>query len=472
MFKFSTRLILALFIVLFFTLLYTHNLIPATSFEGDLARDAYDMLKIAKGDFTLLGPKLSFGGIYSSPFYYYLFAPILFLFRFNFESVIYSNAIFFAITLGVFFYNLYPKLKTFKTLLLTLCLGLTPLGIFLARHPGNAFTIMIFLQLLLLFFFVKPKFSLASLVITGFLSGVVVSLHPVTLLIVAPLFWLVYQRAQKKHQLLFYFLAALIPFIPLILFELKHNFIMFTNTFIHQSYKTFVNNENLGGPLQVSANPFKNLFILNQKLQLYLLLGPVFLLILGWVFGFQKPTAKKLLTITTLSFLLIVLTLRFQFAIHYLFPFAFLILFVSLFVIVQTKYYYLLVIYLFILIWQFPKDYYQATNRQLNRFEQVVNKLIDSNFLQNTANLNVLQVRKNEATTPYGFEYRYFLLKNNISTLNEFQYPQSQNLLVLSETNIKPKQISNWEMNQFGKTNWKNVRKTRIENIQVYFISK
>jgi hypothetical protein len=420
----------------------------------------------------LLGPKLSFGGIYSSPIYYYLFTPILFLFRFDFSSVIYANALLFALGLSLCFYWFSQKFGFFKASFFCFTLGLTPLYLFLARHPGNAFTIMFFLQLLLLLLVLKPKLNLTTLMASGFLSGVIVSLHPVTLLIVLALLPVIYTHTSKKLNLLFFVMAGLIPFFPLIVFELKHNFIMLTNTFVHQSYKMFVNNENLGGPSQVSANPFINLFILSEKIGNYLAVNPLWLLTISAFLALKQKSSRFLVLVSLISLVLISVFLRHQFARHYLYPFAFLILFSFLYTLIRSKYYYLLLVYLAILIINFPKHYYQPTNRQLGRFENVVNQLIQSKFITSTEGLNVIQVRKNVATTPYGFEYRYYLLKQEIATLSEFQYPESRNLLVFSETNTKPKEINNWEIREFGKTNWQRIKKTKVDNLQIYLVSK
>src|SRR3989344_2391006 len=50
----------------------SYKLTSSFNFHPDFARDIYDMLAIIQGNPTLIGPKLSLGGIYSGPYYYYL----------------------------------------------------------------------------------------------------------------------------------------------------------------------------------------------------------------------------------------------------------------------------------------------------------------------------------------------------------------------------------------------------------------
>jgi len=43
----------------------SYKLFYSFNFHPDFARDIYDILTIIQGKLTLIGPKLSFGGIYS-----------------------------------------------------------------------------------------------------------------------------------------------------------------------------------------------------------------------------------------------------------------------------------------------------------------------------------------------------------------------------------------------------------------------
>ena len=62
---------LIIFFISFFILFF--RLSSSVAFVGDFGRDLYEIAKIASGNLTLLWPKGSFGGLYTTPYYYYLF---------------------------------------------------------------------------------------------------------------------------------------------------------------------------------------------------------------------------------------------------------------------------------------------------------------------------------------------------------------------------------------------------------------
>jgi len=83
-----------LFLILF--ALFSFKLVGSYNFDSDFGRDLMWMYDIAYGRFTLLGPKLSFGGYYLGPYYYYIFVPFLALTKFLPPGVLLANAAFFA----------------------------------------------------------------------------------------------------------------------------------------------------------------------------------------------------------------------------------------------------------------------------------------------------------------------------------------------------------------------------------------
>src|SRR3990167_6447402 len=164
-------------IILFSFFLYSYRLTSAYYFDSDMARDLNEILDLTQGKFKLLGPSSSFGGLYTGPYYYYLFTPILLLTRFNLDSILLLNAFFFSLALGYFFYQVYAKHDLFKAALSTTCLVLFPLLIFAARNPGNAFTYLPFLLFFLtclVFADYEKKSVLFSL---GILAGVILNFH-------------------------------------------------------------------------------------------------------------------------------------------------------------------------------------------------------------------------------------------------------------------------------------------------------
>src|SRR5205823_5975553 len=135
-------------IVLIFFSIYSYRITDSFILTTDFGRDLEAMIKIAQGHLTLLGPKLSLGGTYAGPYYYYFFTPALMLSGLNVFSIVYLNSFLFALSLGVIFFILRSFSDLKRSLLLTASLGLLPMFIFGSHYPGNGLS---YLPLLLVF---------------------------------------------------------------------------------------------------------------------------------------------------------------------------------------------------------------------------------------------------------------------------------------------------------------------------------
>ena len=93
-------LLIVLFIISF--ILFSFKLSASASFEGDLGRDMFEIARISYGKMTLLGPKGSFGGIYTTPYCYYLFIPAFLLAGRDISGVLFFNALMFSSALVYF----------------------------------------------------------------------------------------------------------------------------------------------------------------------------------------------------------------------------------------------------------------------------------------------------------------------------------------------------------------------------------
>lgn len=465
-------------IFIFFLLfsIYSYKLVSSFNFHPDFARDIYDMLTIIQGKLTLIGPKLSFGGIYSGPYYYYLFIPIFYLTKLNIYSLLFFNVALFIFALIFFHINTAKENGVIPAALGTLVIGLLPTYLIAARGPWNGSTytpfLLIFLTCLYFHDFKGEKFGLFLL---GFLAGVIASIHFVTLPVVTFSIIYLFYFIKKKINIVYFLIGIFIAFLPQMFFEVKHNFIMLKNTFFVNSYKTFVDNKNI---LAVSGkkNVLENILFMSGQLSKQI--GFNILLLIGLFMVFlKKIKEKKDKFFIISSFILILLLsaiLRYQFSPHYLFPIAIFIIFIAVATLLNTKYTWLLIIILLFEVYSFPKGIYSDSVRKAEKYEKTVRRVIDHKLIQKDENFNLIQISKDYTIyVPIGHEYRFFFRKNSFYPKSEFEYQSSSTLLIFSE--IKDFDITtfdSWEVNQFGKQYLKKSQKYKIDDVILYKMIK
>ncbi len=123
-------------------LLFTFHISSAFSFDFDFGRDLLAMNNILHGKLTLLGPKLSFGGYYVAPYYFYFFSPFLLLSHFLPTGVLLANAIVFALSLTIAFSLIERHTNSLFALLVTLWVAVTPYILFSVQHILPRLTII------------------------------------------------------------------------------------------------------------------------------------------------------------------------------------------------------------------------------------------------------------------------------------------------------------------------------------------
>ena len=217
--KFSA--VLFLVILALFTFLRFYQLPQRTIFNWDQERDAFEAQKILSGDPSLIGPRvLGPQGFFLGPYFYYLLAPFYFLTGGHPQAIVY-----FLIVLNLVFFLaaslIVKKIWGEKTALIFLFLWtINPATIeTVAWNPA-----LIPLMLVLIWFtlFQKSYFWLGlslSLAINFHFQAIF--LAPFILLF---LFW---QRELSGKNLGKAALGFFLPFIPLLLFDLRHNFLNF-----------------------------------------------------------------------------------------------------------------------------------------------------------------------------------------------------------------------------------------------------
>ncbi len=454
----------------------SHKLFYSFNFHPDFARDIYDILVILQGKLTLIGPKLSFGGIYSGPFYYYLLAPVFFLTGLNINSLLVFNLTLFVFGIIFFYFLISKKASSIFALTVSLLLAYLPVYVTGARGPWNGSTYLPFLlAYLAMIFFLKSDDKKVLLVITGFLGGMIINIHLVSApVVLIGLIYLLF-TLKRKSQTIIFFGGMFLAFLPLLLFEMKHDFVMTKNTFLVGSYKTFVENNNIPNAVSGKKNFFENLSFIPGILSGQLGIN----ILLYWgvsVFLFFKTKFRERFLITS-SFILVFLfsaILKYQFGSHYLYPVSLFLVFSLGMVLMNSKYRWLLFVFLVLEIIMFPANIYNKSGRVAETYEKRVNEVIERNLVKKEESFNIIQVSKDYTTyIPVGHEYRFFFRKNNYIPRTEFEYNQSDTLLIFSELeDFEISKLNNWEIKEFGKENLLNHKKYNVNGSTLYVLKK
>lgn len=443
--------------------LFSFKIQSSSSFEGDLGRDLFEIGKISYGNFTLLGPKGSFGGIYTAPYHYYLFLIPFVIGGRQLGGILLFNAILFSLSLVFFSFHMSKKFGRLAGFLSGLVIALSPFFIFSARNPGNGFTPTAFFLffLTIAYFYDLNKFNQLKILLLGLLLGIIISTLFVYVIILVPILLFLYFLLKNKKMFFLLLIGIFLAFSPLILFEFKNHFIMLKNTFIDKSYLSFVNNTNLPNGVKLNKNIFINTFDLIKKMQPYLGINiylAIFFL-LGSLVWVKKYKERLLILITGISFVILILVLLFQYSTHYLLPFLTIFSFCLLTVIVNNKYkLFILITLIILLVFSFPGNYYANAQRNYSLIKNRVEKTLAKQLISKTDKFNIILKRVDDAPTPAGNEYRFFFLTNGYEPQSDFRYKDSQKLFIFSEESaVDFKNFNTWEMSEFD---YSKVKKT------------
>ncbi|PJA55184.1 hypothetical protein CO165_04915, partial [Candidatus Roizmanbacteria bacterium CG_4_9_14_3_um_filter_33_18] len=293
-------------LVLFSFFLFSFKIQSSSSFEGDLGRDLFEIGKISYGNFTLLGPKGSFGGIYTAPYHYYLFLIPFVIGGRQLSGILLFNSILFSLSLVFFSFHVSKKFGKLTGFLSGLIIMLLPFFVFSARNPGNGFTPTAFFLffMTIAYFYDVNKFGLVKMLLFGFLFGLILSMLFAYVIVLIPVLIFVFLLLKRKERFLIFLAGLIFAFAPLVLFELKNNFVMLKNTFIDKSYLSFVENTNLPNGVKLNKNIFTNSLDLINKMRSYFGIN-IYLVILFLVSSFawlKKYKERSLVFVTGISF--------------------------------------------------------------------------------------------------------------------------------------------------------------------------
>lgn len=205
-------------------------------FTYDQARDDLIVKRIlVDHKWTLLGPQSSMRGVYLPPYYYYTLVPILWLSRLNPIGVDIYTALIGVLTVILVWYFCKEVFGQIPALMTSALYATSPLIVELSHRAWNPNTQPFFILLSLFFWYrlwttKKEKYLLFSSLAFGY----AVNLHYGALCLLPiwlfAFFWFLINSKRKRLVLI----SALILFLfgaPLILFDLRHQFMLSKNIY-------------------------------------------------------------------------------------------------------------------------------------------------------------------------------------------------------------------------------------------------
>jgi len=434
-------------------IIITFRLNDSLIFHSDFARDLFEILKISQGNQTLLGPKLSFGGLYTASYYYYLFVPVFLLSGFKIMSIFYFNALLFVLAILYFFVKAIKKYSLWKVTMASILFAIIPIFLFSSRNPSISNTHLALLLMFLTFVYFNQIEQPIIILILGFLFGVIINFGFLNLLLLLPVYLLIIYKLKKKINSLYFLFGIIVSFFPLILFEIKNNFVMLKNTFFNQSYLSWIGNKNIIHGATGKKNVIENFLFMSNKISSHILINPIVsLIILGLVNFLEKKSDKKIFYILNgfLALLILSTLIRFQLAPHYLYPTAFFVFFIIVIMLLESRYKILICLMFFLEILFFPKHIYNKSTIRPEPFDKAVKYSIENQLVKKNSRFNIVMIADPNAII--GFEYRYFFQKYGFASLSEFKYSKSDSLLIFTQkNNFDPSTLNTWEIEQFGK---------------------
>jgi len=283
------------------------------TFLGDQGRDAIIIKRIITFEnFPALGPISSIGNVFLGPFFYYLKAPFLALF--NLDPLGLAFGSFFYSTLGLIF--TYFILKRINKKIANIFLVLSTFSWILihnARFSWNPNLLPYFSFFTLYFTSLFFEKNLLFPFLAGIFFSFSTQLHYLALFL-APnliLFFLINYKKIIKEPLLFakkissFFIGFLIFYLPLILFDLKNQFLNIKNFIKIFSEQEIIKSISFYERFQETLTNFFN-FAFNFKINYFLSLI-FFILIFLYFFKKKFFYKKPLFQLIFLSFFVFIL---------------------------------------------------------------------------------------------------------------------------------------------------------------------
>ena len=207
-------------------------------FTYDQARDDLIVKRIlVDHKLTLLGPQSSMRGVYLPPFYYYTLAPVLWVSRLNPVGVDIYTAVIGVLTVTLIWYMAKKFFGRIPGLMVGALYATSPLIVELSRHAWNPNTQPFFVLLTIWFLYRLFKTKKEKcLIFVSLAFGYAVNLHYGALCLL-PIWlfafsWLL-KESRRRDLVLISLSILFFFFLPLLLFDLRHNFMLTKNIYTY-----------------------------------------------------------------------------------------------------------------------------------------------------------------------------------------------------------------------------------------------
>lgn len=226
------ELIILFFLIIIGGFLRLYRLEDLMTYLGDEGRDMLIVMDIVKGvNFPFIGPPTSIAELYLGPLYYYFITPFAWAYGMNPIGPTIFVVLLGIITIPLIYYVTKEIFNKNAGIIAAILYTISPLTVQFSRSSWNPNPLPFFSLLLILFLFKfwqkkQPKF-LYLCIIT---FSIMLQLHYIVLLLIPFLIVLIALIGRRNLNIKSILISLVIFFLflsPLILFDLKHNFLNF-----------------------------------------------------------------------------------------------------------------------------------------------------------------------------------------------------------------------------------------------------
>jgi len=336
-------------------------------------------------------------------------------------------------TISLSFYSFFAVKKWgWKGLLTTMIIGLSPLFVETAMHPGNGFTYLYFVFLSLTILWFELPIFLSSLFL-----GIAISFHPAAIFALGPLLYEWWQRDKKILNLCIIGSFLLLPWAPIILFEIITK---------GQILKSFIETQD---SYSIFASGLKNI----QEIASYVGI-PIIPAFLIWIYtGFTK-NSRNLFWFMFSTILMVVLLFIVPLRSYYLLGVTCIVLFTGVNILIQKKIGVIilgvLVIYLLISRVIFTPSITKPT-RTISKIENIASYFERNSKINKSKKIAVLAVLNSGGLVPHADDYRFFLRIKGFNVVDSQAGDTAEYLIMFVEVpDFDWQHWSTWDTDQFG----------------------
>jgi 4-amino-4-deoxy-L-arabinose transferase-like glycosyltransferase len=481
--RFEFIVLTLIILISLFTRLYRID--EYLTFLGDEGRDVRIVRDLLRGNLVFIGPQTSIGNMYLGPLYYYLIAPSLWFANLNPVGPAIMNALIGTVTVFLTWFFARRLFNQTTALIAAFLFALSPVAIIYSRSSWNPNPMPLFALLSIwgiyqVWQLKKDKYLFLVAISLAF----ALQMHYLGLLLIPALglFWLISffeskKDPQRKNKFVKLSLLSLFTFFllmsPLLLFDLKHNFMNFNafkQFFSNRQTTININPANSDRFLPVIFQIVEDLLLSRQKILLPLisLLTFVFSVLAYFSLDRKGKSSAKILFVW-LIFAVLGLGIYKQHVYAHYFGFIYPAIYLLAGLIISSLFLTrhllgkvsacLILIGLTVLSIKYS-PLQESPHRQLQRTETIVNSIIkESN--QQPFNFGLI------AKQNYDESYRYFL-ENQHANLIRGEKAITDQLFVVCEDGDLCQPLGNpaWQIAVFGQA--KIEKEWQIDGIKLY----